>query len=268
MKTTILETYDKRPRRIKNLVLVGVPLLLILVWSAGFVDYNGIEKNGLAVIQSIFKGLLNPNWSSIFTFSKGGIPQLMLETVMIAFLGTLLGMILAIPISFLSARNIVPAWFASIGIFILTIIRTFPPFVYGLLIIVVTGAGPFAGVLTLSLTSIGMISKLFIEAIEELDSGIIESLDASGSTAFQKVRYGIIPQLFGNFLSIAIYRFEINVKNATILGLVDAGGIGTPLVMAMSAFRWKDVGAILWGLILLVTVVEWLSSKLRQKIAG
>ncbi len=113
-----------------------------------------------------------------------------------------------------------------------------------------------------------MISKLFIEAIEDLDVGIIESLDASGSSNFQKIRFGIIPQLFGNFLSIAIYRFEINVKNATILGLVDAGGIGTPLVMAMSAFRWADVGAILWGLIILVVFVEWLSSALRAKVAG
>ena len=135
-----------------------------------------------------------------------------------------------------------------------------------MLIIVVTGPGPFAGVITLALASIGMLSKLFIEAIEDLDQGIIESLDAAGSTSFQKVRYGIIPQLFSSFVSITIYRFEINVKNASILGLVDAGGIGTPLVMAMAAFRWRDVGAILWGLIILFVFVEWASSKLRSKL--
>lgn len=136
----------------------------------------------------------------------------MLETITIAFLGTLLGMIFAIPFSFLASRNIVPKWFSSIVVITITVIRTFPPFVYGLLIIVVTCAGQFAGVLTLSLTSIGKISKFFIEAIEDLDTGIIESLDASGCTGLQKIRYGIIPQLIGDFLSIAIYRFEINVK--------------------------------------------------------
>lgn len=268
MNENVQLVFEQRPRRLKKILIIGIPLFLILAWSWSYVDYNGIEENGLRVIQSIFSGLIKPNQKMLFSFGRGSIPQLVLETVTIAFLGTLLGMILAIPFSFLSARNIVPKWFSAIGIFIITVIRTFPPFVYGLLIIVVTGAGPFAGVLTLALTSIGMISKLFIEAIEDLDEGIIESLDASGSSNFQKIRFGIIPQLFGNFLSIAIYRFEINVKNATILGLVDAGGIGTPLVMAMSAFRWADVGAILWGLIILVVFVEWLSSALRAKVAG
>lgn len=268
MSDKILSTYDARPRRLKKSLIIGIPLFLILLWSWSFVQYNGVEENGLRVIQSIFNGLIKPNTDLLFSLKKGGIPHLALETVTIAFLGTLLGMIIAIPFSFVSARNIVPAWISAIGVFVITVIRTFPPFVYGLLIIVVTGAGPFAGVLTLALTSIGMISKLFIEAIEDLDQGIIESLDASGSSNFQKIRYGIVPQLFGNFLSIAIYRFEINIKNASILGLVDAGGIGTPLVMAMSAFRWADVGAILWGLIIMVVLVEIVSSKLRAKIAG
>lgn len=267
MNDRILKVYEQRPRRAKKILMIGLPLLIVLAWSWNYVQYNGIEQNGFTVIQSIFKGLLRPNLNTLLSLQKGGIPQLVLETVTIAFLGTLLGMILAIPLSFLSARNIVPKWFSPIGIFLITIIRTFPPFVYGLLIIVVTGAGPFAGVLTLALTSIGMIAKLYIEAIEDLDTGIIESLDASGSSGFQKIRYGIVPQLFGNFLSIAIYRFEINVKNASILGLVDAGGIGTPLVMAMSAFRWADVGSILWGLIFLVLIVESISSRLRAKIA-
>lgn len=267
MNSKVLSMYDNRPRRFKKILLIAAPLVIVLLWSTLYVDYNGIEKNGFTVIQSILKGMINPSWNLIFSTARGSIPQLILETVTIAFLGTLFGMVLALPLSFVSASNIVPKWISMAGVFLITVIRTFPPFVYGLLIIVVTGAGPFAGVLTLAITSVGMLSKLFIEAIEDLDQGIIESLDASGCTSFQKVRYGIIPQLFSNFVSITIYRFEINVKNASILGLVDAGGIGTPLVMAMSAFRWRDVGAILWGLIILVIFVEWGSSKLRSKLS-
>ena len=243
MNPSIQSVYDNRPRRLKKTLMVLVPLLAVLIWSSLFVEFRGIEKNGLTVIESILKGMVNPSWNLIFSFARGSIPHLIMETVTIAFLGTLIGMVLSIPLSFISASNVVPRWVSTFGVLLITTIRTFPPFVYGLLIIVVTGPGPFAGVLTLSLTSVGMLSKLFIESIEDLDQGIIESLDASGCTSFQKIRYGIIPQLFTNFVSITIYRFEINVKNASILGLVDEGGIGSPLVMAMSAFRWRDVGA-------------------------
>jgi phosphonate transport system permease protein len=132
----------------------------------------------------------------------------------------------------------------------------------------VTGPGAFTGVLTLSVASIGMIAKLFIEVIEDLDPGIIESLDASGCNTIQKIQYGIIPQLLSNFASTAIYRFEINVKYATILGMVGAGGIGAPLIFAISAFRWNDVGALLIGLIVLVLVIESFSTRLRSKLAA
>ena len=126
-----------------------------------------------------------------------------------------------------------------------------PAFVYGLMFIRVTGPGPFAGLLTMSLCSIGMVSKMFIESIEDLDKRILESLDAAGCTTFQKIRYGILPQL----------------RDATVLGLVGAGGIGAPLIFAMSAYRWNEVGAILLGLIVLVLIIEWISSRIRIKLA-
>jgi phosphonate transport system permease protein len=112
-----------------------------------------------------------------------------------------------------------------------------------------------------------MTAKLYVEAIEDLDKGIIEALDASGCNMIQKIRYGIIPQLMSNFASITIYRFEINVKNASILGLVGAGGIGYPLISAIGAFRWNDAGTLLFGLIVLVLIIEYLSGRLRRKLA-
>jgi phosphonate transport system permease protein len=120
--------------------------------------------------------------------------------------------------------------------------------------------------MTMSLTSVGMLSKMFIETIEDLDKGILESLDAAGCTLYQKIRYGIIPQLSASFLSTLIYRFDMNLRDATVLGLVGAGGIGAPLIFAMSSYRWNDVGAILVGLVILVLIVEWFSSTIRDRL--
>jgi phosphonate transport system permease protein len=111
-----------------------------------------------------------------------------------------------------------------------------------------------------------MISKMYVEVIEDIDPGILQALDASGASLFQKIRFGIIPQLTANFVSVMIYRFEINVKNATVLGIVGAGGIGFTLLTAMSAFRWQDAAAALWGIVIVVLFVEFFSTKIRKKL--
>ena len=108
---------------------------------------------------------------------------------------------------------------------------------------------------------------MYIEAIEDLDVRVLESLDAAGCTTWQKIRYGILPQLMPNFASSAIYRFDIILRDATVLGLVGAGGFGAPLIFAMNSYRWSEAGAILAGLIVLVLAVEWLSTKIRIKLA-
>ena len=146
-------------------------------------------------------------------------------------------------------------------------IRTIPAFVYGLMFIRVTGPGAFAGLMTMSVCSIGMVSKMFTECIEGLDKRILESLDAAGCNTFQKIRYGILPQLFPDFMSTIIYRFDMNLRDATVLGLVGAGGIGAPLIFAMSSYRWNEVGAILAGRIVLIFIIEIISTKIRVKLA-
>ena len=166
-----------------------------------------------------------------------------------------------------AAANLMPKPVALIFRVFIMAIRTIPAFVYGLMFIRVTGPGPFAGLLTMSLCSIGMISKMFIESIEDLDTKILESLDAAGCTMFQKIRYGILSQLFPDFMSTLIYRFDMNLRDATVLGLVGAGGIGAPLIFAMSAYKWNQVGAILAGLIVLILIIEVISSKIRTKLA-
>ncbi|PID82337.1 MAG: phosphonate ABC transporter, permease protein PhnE [Clostridiales bacterium] len=267
MNNEIKSMLNKEPNNRVKIAIYSLIVLAFTIWSSSTVEFKGLLKSGVDITSSIVGGILTPDFDMIFNLTKQGVPYLLLETLSIAFLGTIIGSILAIPFAFLSASNMTNKVIARIGSIIIAAIRTFPSFVYGLMFIRVTGPGAFAGVLTLSVVSIGMIAKLYIEAIEELDKGIIEALDAAGCTTFEKIRYGVIPQLFTIFISIVIYRFEINIRNASVLGLVGAGGIGAPLIFAMSSYKWHQVGAILFGLIVLVLIVEQLSSKLRNKLA-
>ena len=268
IKPNIQAQLNKEPKY--TIWIFGVMLLLgaLVYGSSQYINYSGLTNTGLRIATNILRSVFTPNLSFLLDFnSTGGVPYLLLETAAIAFLGTIFGTIISIPIAFLSSRNIVPKYIANIGVAFITVIRTFPAVVYGLMFIRVTGPGAFTGVLTLAIASVGMVSKLFIEVIEDLDPGITEALDASGCNTIQKVQYGILPQLFTNFISTAIYRFEINIKYATILGMVGAGGIGAPLIFAINAYRWGDAGALLIGLILSVLVVEVISTNLRKRLA-
>lgn len=264
---TVQEQLQRQPRTWIYQILIILILMVALVWSSSTIQINHTENDGLQVAKRIISGIFHPDTKFLFNMSRQGVPYLLLETMCIAFLGTVVGAVLAVPLAFASATNIVPKPIALIGRFLIMAIRTVPAFVYGLMLIMVTGPGPFAGLLTMSLCSIGMLSKMYIETIEDLDKRILESLDACGCTTFQKIRYGILPQLFPNFASTFIYRFDMNLRDATVLGLVGAGGIGAPLIFAMSSYRWSEVGAILTGLIILVLIVEFFSNKIRNKLA-
>jgi phosphonate transport system permease protein len=182
-------------------------------------------------------------------------------------LGTLFGALLAIPFAFLSSEKIVPKPVAFLVRSFVLMIRTIPSLVWALVFIRVTGPGPFCGVVTQSVCSIGMISKMYVNAIEDVDTRILESLDAMGCTSFQKIRYGILPQLTANMVSTVIYRFDINIKDASTLGIVGAGGIGSSLLQTIATRRWGMVGAFLTGMILLMLAIEYISTRLRKRLA-
>jgi len=171
------------------------------------------------------------------------------------------------PFAFLASFNIMPKPVAYVVRVLILMIRTIPSIVWALMWIRVTGPGAACGVITQSICSIGMISKMYITAIEDLDTHILESLDAMGCTPFQKIRYGVIPQLTASFISTTIYRFDINLKDATTLGIVGAGGIGASLVQCLNSRRWAMVGAFVWGLMVLVLIIELVSTRIRRKLA-
>ncbi len=266
-KLTVLEQLQAEPKKLWVRILVFVGLLVAILWSSGAVSFNGFAAKGSEVASGIFYGILHPNTSLLFTTSSTGVPYLVLQTIAIAVLGTIFGAILAIPVSFLASTNIMPKPVAYLFRALILLIRTIPSLVWALIWIRVTGPGAICGVVTQAVCSIGMISKMYITAIEDLDTGILESLDACGCTAFQKIRIGIIPQLSASFVSTAIYRFDINLKDATTLGIVGAGGIGSPLTQSIAYNRWSNVGAFLVALIVLVIIIEYISTKIRSRLA-
>lgn len=267
MNERIEKAYGERPKKWVFELAVALVTIGLLIWSGSGVETSGTTQNGGKIAVNILSGIFHPDTALLFNMTAQGVPYLLLETICIAFLGTAVGAVISIPLAFLSASNLTPRPVAFIGRLIIMAVRTVPAFVYGLMFIRVTGPGAFAGLLTMSLCSVGMVSKMYIEAIEDLDTKVLESLDAAGCTTWQKIRYGILPQLMPNFASTAIYRFDINLRDATVLGLVGAGGIGAPLIFAMNSYRWNEAGAILVGLIVLVLIVEWISTKIRVKLA-
>jgi phosphonate transport system permease protein len=262
----IEKLYKLEPHYRLSQLMITLILIIIFLWSMSTIKYDEFATNGVTIAKNILLGLIQPDLNLLVNFTTNGVPYLLIETIAIAFLGTIVGAILSIPLAFLSASNIVPKPVAWIIRLLLIFIRTIPAIVYGLMFIRVTGPGPFAGVLTMSLTSIGMLSKLYVDVIEDLDTSILESMESIGCTAFEKIRFGILPQLSALFLSIVIYRFDMNLRDAAVLGLVGAGGIGAPLIFAMNSYRWSEVGSILIGLILLILIIELISNKMRTKL--
>lgn len=266
MNEKIEKMYENEPKTWYAKLLTAFIITVLIAWSTSTVSGKATGGSGMVVAAKIIAGIFQPDKSLLFDLTTSGIAYLLLETVCIAFLGTIVGAIISMPVSFLASSNLVPKTIAFIFRILIMAIRTVPALIYGLMFIRVTGPGAFAGLLTMSLCSVGMVSKMFIESIENLDKRILESMDAAGCTTFQKIRHGILPQLSADFLSTVIYRFDMNLRDATVLGLVGAGGIGAPLIFAMSAYKWNQVGAILAGLIILILIVEFFSTKIRVKL--
>ena len=275
---SIEEAYELRPRLWWLYTLIVLIVVSLLAWSGTTVEFKGFANKGIEVAKGVGYGLTHPDTKLLFNLTEEGVPYQLLQTVAIAVLGTLIGGILAVPFAFLASDKILPKYFFRIGKVsipnplpflmnvIILMIRTIPSLVWALMWIRVTGPNAFCGVVTQAVCSIGMITKMYITAIEDIDTKILESLDAAGCTTFQKIRYGILPQIIPNFISTVIYRFDINVKDATTLGIVGAGGIGAALIQCINSSRWSMVGAYLCGMVILMLFIELFSTKIRNRL--
>ena len=257
-----------RKKNIWKYLLIGSSILIIYIWAFNGLDFSNLKDNTGSMLVTMLKEMLHPDWNYVWTGDGEDLISLMIQTVAIAFLGTIISSILSIPFAFIAAKTKNNPFFISkIGKMILTIIRTFPEIVLAILFIKVVGTGAFAGVLAVGIHSIGMLGKLYCEAIENLDNGPAEAIESVGGNNFNQLCYATLPQLIPEFLSYTLYRFEISVRSASILGLVGAGGIGAPLIFAISCRSWDRVSIILLGIIVTVTLIDFISGKIRSKLS-
>lgn len=165
----------------------------------------------------------------------------------------------------MSTPKLLPRPAALLFRVLIVAIRSVPFLIYGLIFIRVSGPGAFTGVLTLAVCSIGLLSKRFTEAIEALDFRAYDALRAMGVSLLPRIRYAVLPQLAPALASAVLYRFDVNIREASVLGLVGAGGIGAPLIFAMNQYAWSDVSAIFLGFVLLVWGIDVGSARLRHR---
>ncbi|MFV9673656.1 MAG: phosphonate ABC transporter, permease protein PhnE, partial [Acidimicrobiia bacterium] len=243
--------------------VVSILIIVPFIWAVAGLEISP-EKvwNAPAEIWTLLTGMFPPDFDD-----SGRIVSKLLESIYIAWIGTMMGAVFSFPLSFMAATNVAPRWMAIPTRAFLSAIRAFPELILAIILIVPFGLGPFTGALAIGLHSIGTLGKLSSEVIEGVDEGPIEAIGASGGTLALQMRYGIIPQAMPNIVAYWLYRFEINIRASAVLGLVGAGGIGAEIVARLS-FRadWPKAGAALLATIGVVLVVDAVSSSIRRRI--
>lgn len=243
--------------------LAGIPLaLIVLLWSFQGAEFNVGELGAGAVNMTEFLSrLFPPDFSKLDT-----IVALLIETMQMAIVGTVLGGGLSLFVAFAAASTIAPRWLYYPARWMMNIIRSIPDLIFALMFVSAVGLGPFAGILAMTLGSIGSIGKIYAEAMEAVDRGPVVATEAVGASKRQVIGYGILPQAAPMLVSYTLLLFEGNVRGATILGLVGAGGIGLELTTAMKMYDYGHLSAIIICIIVLVTVIDQGSALIRRRI--
>jgi phosphonate transport system permease protein len=194
----------------------------------------------------------------------------MVETIMIGMMATFFGILLAVPLSFIAARNLMGG--TTIGMLIYTItrtimniIRSIEPLIWAIIAVIVVGLGPFAGILALTLHSVAALGKLYSEAVESIDPGPIEAIQATGANWFQMVMYAVVPQIIPPFVSFTIYRWDINIRMSTIIGFVGGGGIGFLLAQWIRLLDYQAAGIAVWFIAVTVAILDYVSAEIRAR---
>lgn len=189
------------------------------------------------------------------------------DTLNIATLGTVIALIVAVPVAFCAARNTTPHMVVrTIALFIIVSSRSVNSLIWALMLVFIFGPGVLAGTIAIGLRSVGFCAKLLYESIEEIDATQVEAIEATGASGAQKMLYGIVPQVLPTFAGVGVFRWDINIRESTILGLVGAGGIGLELNGSINTLAWTQVSMILLVILVTVIVSEWVSAKVRGAI--
>lgn len=237
-----------------------IDLVRLMANIGKFTSYLGrifVLDNGNPVLTDVAE------W--FWGFTKWG--KQLVDTLLIAYLGTLFGALLAFLLCFAAAVNLTPqAGIRFAARRFLEFCRTVPEIVFALIFVVAFGLGPVPGVLAITIHTLGALGKLFAEVVENIDMKPVEGIIASGGTRWQSIRYGVVPQVLPNFASYALLRFEINVRGASVMGFVGAGGIGQDLLESIRKFYYSDVSAILVMIIVTVMIIDMATEALRHRL--
>lgn len=246
---------------------IAIFSIALFIWSFTGINFGGIKDTAGQIAGAIFNGLLHPDWSYVWKGDGEDLISQLWQTICIAFLGTFISAIISLPFAFWAANTRHKKWYLSrSGKFVLTFIRSFPEIVLALMFIKAVGPGSAAGVLALGFHSVGMLAKLFSEAIENLDDGPNEAVTAAGGSKMNIINFATMPNLMPELISNTLYRFDVSIRSASILGLVGAGGIGYPLIIALQYRQWSRVGIILIGIVVMVVIIDYISGLIRKKL--
>ena len=262
-ETTVAVPEPPRPSTSDHLyrLVVWGGLLLVFVWSFGpaemyrFVNLFTDADN----MAEYAKGFLSPNFRDWEYYVEE-----MILTVQIALWGTVLSVIFGIPFALLSSNNLAPVWIVQPVRRLMDACRAINELVFAVLFVVAVGLGPFAGVMAIFIHNLGIISKLFSEAVEAVDPRPVEGIRATGASRLQEIIYGVVPQVMPLWISFSLYRFETNVRSATVLGIVGAGGIGQILFASIRGFLYAETAAIIIIVVVTVSLIDILSQQLRK----
>ncbi|RUM98420.1 phosphonate ABC transporter, permease protein PhnE [Pseudaminobacter arsenicus] len=238
-----------------------VALLILLVWSWAPAEmsrwtYLFSDAGNMAEYAS---GFLRPDFSQWRYYIEE-----MLITIQIALWGTFLAAVFAVPFGILSARNLAPWYVVQPVRRVMDACRSIHELVFAVLFVVAVGLGPFAGVMALFIHTTGILAKLFSEAVEAIDARPVEAIRATGASRLQEIIFGVVPQVMPLWTSYALYRFESNVRAATVLGVIGAGGIGQVLFEAIRGFYYPQASAMLIIMLITVSLLDLLSQRLRK----
>jgi phosphonate transport system permease protein len=248
----------KNPR---NYFFIGLLIAVyVWAWQSLKVDLTSLSSSGQYL--GVFLGdFFPPNWQ-VLPFAL----EALLETIQMSVIGTTMGAILSLPIAILSAHNLSPVGLRSFGNLLQNTLRSIPSIILALIFVSVIGLGSTAGTFALGIYSIGYLAKFYQEAIESVDANSLQALQVTGASWLQIAQYGILPQILPLSLGYTLYMFEYNIRAASILGVVGAGGIGFELVNYINGFERTKATTFILVMLVVVTVIDLGSSKLRQKL--
>ncbi|MBV8825394.1 MAG: phosphonate ABC transporter, permease protein PhnE [Bradyrhizobiaceae bacterium] len=273
----LLATYARavaRRRRQFYLVLAVLALLATVAGRYGEVDLAYLLQH-FSNFTSYFGRILPTLTFTHFAadmadwyWNLSGWLKLLVDTILIAYLGTLIGTLGAFATAFLTAQNTAPNPYLLFAVKRFhEFCRTVPDIVFALLFVAAFGLGPLPGILAIGIHSLGTLGKLFTEVVENIDMKPVEGVRSTGGNFVETVRFAVVPQVLANFASYALLRFEINVRSGTVIGFVGAGGIGQDLFVAIRKFYYTDVSAILLMIIVTVVLFDLISERIRHHLA-